>query len=44
MKHLISGRVRIILIIAILLSAALAILSNAMGLSIPAMVTDATIN
>ena len=43
MKHLISGRVRIILIVAILLSAALAILSNAMGLSIPAMVTQSLI-
>ena len=41
MKHLFSGRVRIILIVAVLLSAALAILSNAVGLSLPAMLTQA---
>ena len=40
MKHLFSGRVRIILIVAILLSAALAVLSNATGMSIPAMLTQ----
>ena len=41
MKHLFSGRVRIILIVAVLLSAALAILSNAVGLSLPGMLTQA---
>ena len=40
MKRLFSGRVRIILIVAILLSAALAVLSNATGMSIPAMLTQ----
>ena len=40
MKHLFSGRVRVILIVAILLSAALAVLSNATGMSIPAMLTQ----
>ena len=43
MKHLLSGRVRIIPILAILLSAALAILSNAVGLSLPAMLTQSII-
>ena len=43
MKHLLSGRVRVILIVAILLSASLAILSNAFGLSIPAMITQSII-
>ena len=41
MKHLLSGRVRIILIVAILLSAALAILSNALGMNLPTMLTKA---
>ena len=40
MKHLFSGRVRVILIVAILLSAALAVLSNATGMSVPAMLTQ----
>ena len=40
MKRLFSGRVRVILIVAILLSAALAVLSNATGMSIPAMLTQ----
>ena len=43
MKHLLSGRVRIILIVAILLSASLAILSNAMGMNIPTMLTQAVL-
>ena len=43
MKHLISGRVRIILIVAILLSAALAILSNALGMNLPTMATKAVL-
>ena len=41
MKHLLSGRVRIILIVAILLSAALAILSNALGMNLPTMAVKA---
>ena len=43
MKHLFSGRVRIILIVAILLSASLAILSNAMGVNLPTMLTRAVL-
>ena len=43
MKHLITGRVRVIVIIAILLSAALAILSNALGMNIPNMLTQAVL-
>ena len=43
MKHLLSGRVRIILIVAVLLSASLAILSNAMGVNIPTMLTRAVL-
>ena len=43
MKHLLSGRVRIILIVAILLSAALAILSNALGMNLPTMATKAVL-
>ena len=41
MKRLFSGRVRVILIVAILLSAALAVLSNATGMSLPTMLTQA---
>jgi len=41
MKRFFNARVRIILIVAVLLSAALAVLSNATGQSIPAMVTQA---
>ena len=40
MKHLFSGRVRIILIVAVLLSASLAILSNALGMNLPTMLTQ----
>ena len=43
MKHLISGRVRVIVIIAILLSAALAILSNALGMNVPHMMAQAVL-
>ena len=43
MKHLFSGRVRVILIVAVLLSAGLAVLSNATGLSLPAMLTQAVV-
>ncbi len=43
MKHLLSGRVRIILIVAILLSAALAILSNALGMNLPTMAVKAVL-
>ena len=43
MKHLLSGRVRIILIVAILLSAALAILSNALNMNLPTMMTQAVL-
>ena len=43
MKHLLSGRVRVIVIIAILLSAALAILSNALGMNVPHMLTQAVL-
>ena len=43
MKHLFSGRVRIILIIAVLLSAALAILSNALGMNLPTMITQSVL-
>ena len=43
MKHLFSGRVRIILIVAVLLSAALAILSNALGMNLPTMLTKAVL-
>jgi len=43
MKHLFSGRVRIILIVAVLLSAALAILSNAMGMNLPTMLTQSVL-
>ena len=41
MKHLLSGRVRIILIVAVLLSASLAILSNALNMNLPTMMTQA---
>lgn len=44
MKHLFSGRVRIILIVAVLLSASLAILSNAMGMSIPHMLVQSVLS
>lgn len=43
MKHLFSGRVRIILIVAVLLSASLAILSNALGMNLPTMLTQAVL-
>ena len=43
MKHLFTGRVRIILIVAVLLSAALAILSNALGMNLPTMMTQAVL-
>lgn len=43
MKHLLSGRVRIILIAAILLAASLAILSNALGMNLPTMMTQAVL-
>ena len=43
MKHLLSGRVRIILIAAILLSASLAILSNALNMNLPTMLTQAVL-
>ena len=43
MKHLLSGRVRIILIVAILLSASLAILSNALNMNLPTMLTQAVL-
>ena len=43
MKHLLSGRVRIILIAAVLISASLAILSNAMGMNLPTMLTQAVL-
>ena len=43
MKHFFSGRVRIILIVAILLSAALAILGNALGMNLPTLVTQAVV-
>ena len=43
MKHLLTGRVRIILIVAILLSAALAILSNALNMNLPTMMTQAVL-
>ena len=43
MKHLFSGRVRVILIVAILLSAALAVLSNATGMSLPTMLTQSVL-
>jgi len=41
MKRYLNTRVRIILIVAVLLSAGLAVLSNATGQTIPAMVTQA---
>ena len=43
MKHLLSGRVRIILIVAILLSASLAILGNALNMNLPTMLTQAVL-
>jgi rod shape-determining protein MreC len=43
MKHLFSGRVRIILIVAVLLSAALAILGNALGMNLPTMLTQSVL-
>ena len=43
MKHLLSGRVRIILIVAVLLSASLAILSNALNMNLPTMMTQAVL-
>ena len=43
MKRYLNTRVRIILIVAVLLSAGLAVLSNATGQSIPAMVTQAVV-
>ena len=43
MKHLLTGRVRIILIVAVLLSAALAILSNALNMNLPTMMTQAVL-
>ena len=43
MKHLLTGRVRIILIVAILLSAALAILGNALNMNLPTMMTQAVL-
>ncbi len=43
MKQFFSGRVRIILIVAVLLAASLAILGNALGMNLPTMVTQAVI-
>ena len=43
MKHLLTGRVRIILIVAVLLAASLAILSNALGMNLPTMLTNAVL-
>ena len=43
MKHLFTGRVRIIVIVAVLAAAALAILSNAMGMNLPTMLTQAVV-
>jgi rod shape-determining protein MreC len=43
MKRLFSGRVRIILIVAVLLSAALAILGNALGMNLPTMLTQSVL-
>ena len=43
MKHLFSGRVRIILIVAVLLSASLAILGNALDMNLPTMLTQAVL-
>ena len=43
MKHLFTGRVRLILIVAILLAASLAILSNALDMNLPTMLTQAVL-
>ncbi|MBE6921870.1 MAG: rod shape-determining protein MreC [Ruminococcaceae bacterium] len=43
MKHLLTGRVRIILIVAVLLAASLAILSNALDMNLPTMLTNAVL-
>ena len=43
MKHLFSGRVRLILIVAVLLAASLAILSNALDMNLPTMLTKAVL-
>jgi len=43
MKRFFTARIRVILIVAVLLSAALAVLSNATGMSVPAMITQAAL-
>jgi len=43
MKRFFTARIRVILIVAVLLSAALAVLSNATGMSVPAMLTQAAL-
>ena len=43
MKRFFTARIRVILIVAVLLSAALAVLSNATGMSIPTMLTQAAL-
>ena len=43
MKRFFTARIRVILIVAVLLSAALAVLSNATGMSVPTMLTQAAL-